>query len=75
MTSQIRPLSGGAWNNITHSNKVAAKTTTLGVTVSAAKMALVCQAMNTWLICAGTGQGAIRAQKIAAAVGLQLQEV
>ena len=76
MTTQIRPSSGGAWNSITlTSGKNTSKSTTFGVTLTTPQVASALRACNEWFNAAGTGTAAVRAQKIAKAVGLQLQEV
>lgn len=76
MTTQVRPLSGGTWNNIgLTSGKNTRKDTTFGVILTSAKLAVALQACNEWLNSAGTGTAATRAQETAKAVGLQLQEV
>lgn len=76
MTTQVRPLSGGAWNTVTVTgSKSSRKDTVTGATLTSAQLALALRACNVWLNCAGTGTAAVRAQKVAKAVGLQLQEV
>lgn len=76
MTTQVRPLTGGAWNNVTlDTNKCARKTTTLGVTLNPGLTATALRAMNEWINNAGTGTAATRAQATAAAAGIQLQEI
>lgn len=76
MASQIRPLTGGAWNSIAllPGNK-ASKTQTFGVSVPPQRIPSAVRAMNEWINSGGTGTAAARAQKTAAALGLQLQEV
>lgn len=76
MTTQVRPASGGAWNNVNlTSGKNARKDTTFGVTLASAQVASALRACNEWVNCAGTGTAAVRAQETAKAIGLQLQEV
>lgn len=76
MTTQVRPLSGGAWNNIAlTTGKNTGKNTTFGVTLPSAHLPSALRACNEWFNCAGAGTAATRAQKTAKAVGLQLQEV
>ena len=76
MTTQVRPVSGGSWNNLTlTSGKNTGKNTTFGVTLAPVKVGLALQACNEWLNCAGAGTAGLRAQETAKAVGLQLQEV
>jgi hypothetical protein len=76
MTSQVRPIGGGAWNNISlTTQKVSKKDTVYGVTLPAALASSALRAMNEWVNCAGVGTAAVRAQNVAGAVGLQLQEV
>ena len=76
MTTQVRPLSGGAWNNASqdtlHVNK---KNTTFGVSLTPAMLAIGLRALNEWTNCAGVGTASVRAQAEAAAAGLQIQEV
>lgn len=76
MTTQVRPLAGGAWNavNLTTS-KQARKDTTYGVTLPAPHGSVALLACNQWLNCGGLGTHAAIAQKRAKSVGLQLQEV
>ena len=76
MTTQVRPLSGGAWNNVALSTgKNARKDTTFGVTLATPHVAAALRACNEWLNAGGTGTAATRAQETAKAIGLQLQEV
>lgn len=76
MTTQVRPLSGGAWNNIgLTTGKNTRKDTTFGVALASAQLASALRACNEWFNCAGTGTAAVRAQETAKAVGLQLQEI
>lgn len=76
MTTQVRPLSGGTWNNLSlTTGKNTGKNTTFGVTLGAAHVAQALRACNEWFNCAGGGTAATRAQKVAKAVGLQLQEI
>jgi hypothetical protein len=76
MTTQVKPTSSGSWANVTlKANKTADKTTTWGITLAAGATAAACRAANQWINCAGLGNGATLARKIAAAVGLSLQEV
>lgn len=76
MTTQVRPLTGGAWNNITlTTGKNTGKNTTFGVTLPSVQVGSALRACNEWLNCAGVGTAATRAQETAKAVGLQLQEV
>ena len=76
MTTHVRPLTGGAWNNIAlTTGKNTRKDTTFGVSLPSAQLASALRACNEWFNCAGAGTAAARAQKTAKAVGLQLQEV
>jgi len=76
VTTQVRPLAGGTWNNVTlHPNKVTSKATTWGLTLPVPQLNRALVAINQWVNCAGVGTAATRAQKIAAAVRLQIQEV
>lgn len=76
MTTQVRPLAGGAWNNVNvTAGKVSRKDTTFGATLGPAQLAPALRACNEWLNCAGVGTASVRAQKTARAVGVQLQEV
>jgi hypothetical protein len=75
-TTQVRPLAGGAWNNVTlNGSKTASKSTTYGVTLAPGLAGMALLACNQWVNSGGTGTAAARAQKIAKAAGLQLQEV
>jgi hypothetical protein len=76
MTTQVKPTSSGSWTNVTlKTNKATDKTTTWGITLSAGATAAACRAVNQWTNCAGLGNASTLARKIAAAVGLSLQEV
>jgi hypothetical protein len=76
MTTQIRPIGGGGWNTATlDSAKCVRKSQTFGVSLNSALIAQACRAMNVWVNCAGAGTASVRAQKVAKAAGLQLQEV
>ena len=50
------------------------KTTALLPVLPPGRMAMACDALNTWTNCGGTGTAATRAQKILAAQGLFVQE-
>jgi hypothetical protein len=76
MTTQVRPVSGGAWNNASQSQqKISKKDTVYGVTLAPYQASTALRALNQWANCAGTGTAAAVAQEIARAIGLQLQEV
>jgi hypothetical protein len=76
MTTQVRPLSGGAWNSANlNAEKCVRKTTAFGVVLNSAMTAVAVRAMNRWVNCGGAGTAAAAAQEEAKAVGLQLQEV
>jgi hypothetical protein len=76
MTTQIRPLAGGAWNSVSLStNKIVKKDTVFGLTASPGNTHAVYRALNQWVNCGGTGPHATAAQKIAKAASLQIQEV
>lgn len=76
MTTQVRPLAGGAWNGVSLTlNKVSKKDTVFGISLNSAQTGAALRAMNQWINCAGLGNGAALAQKTAKAVSLQLQEV
>lgn len=76
MTTQVRPLAGGAWNNVSlTAQKSAKKDTTYGVTLPAQHNQIAIRALNEWINSGGTGTAATRAAQTAAAVGLQIQEI
>lgn len=77
MTTQVRPLAGGAWNNasLTTGTKVSKKDTTYGVTLTTGLHHVAMRAVNQWVNCAGVGTAATLAQETAKAAGIQLQEV
>jgi hypothetical protein len=76
MTTQVRPLAGGAWNNVSvTAQKNAKKDTTYGITLPTQHNQVAMRALNEWINCGGTGTAAIRATQTAAAVGLQIQEI
>ena len=76
MTTQVRPLAGGAWNTISQTPmKMTKKDTVFGVALSNALAAAGYRALNEWVNCAGVGTAATRAQAVAFAAGLQIQEV
>lgn len=76
MTTQVRPVSGGAWNSASlDASKCVKKNTTYGVTLSPAYAAVAVRAMGRWVNCGGAGTAATAAQEEAKAVGLQLQEI
>lgn len=76
MTTQVRPVGGGAWNNASlDASKCVKKNTTYGVTLSVAFQAVAQRAMARWVNCGGAGTAAVAAQEEAKAVGLQLQEI
>jgi hypothetical protein len=76
MTSQVRPVGGGGWNNASlDAAKCVRKTQMFGVTLTGALLGQACPAMNVWINCAGTGTASVRAQGVANAAGVQLQEV
>ncbi len=75
-TSQVRPLSGGIWNNVSvTSDKRAKKDTTYGITLSNSQIPNALRCLNEWMNCGGVGPHATLAQKTAAAIKLQIQEV
>lgn len=76
MTTQVRPVAGGAWNNASQGNDhVNKKNTVFGVTLGSAATAAGLRALNEWTNCAGTGTASLRAQETARAAGLQIQEI
>ena len=76
MTTQVRPLSGGAWNNVSvTTDKRAKKDTTYGITLPPAHVPSSLHCLNEWINCGGVGTHAALAQKKAAAIRLQIQEV
>jgi hypothetical protein len=76
MTTQVRPVSGGAWNNVSlTAQKSAKKDTNYGITVSPPLAAAAVRALNQWINAGGVGTAAVQASQIAAAAGLQIQEI
>jgi hypothetical protein len=76
MTTQVRPLTGGAWNNVSvTSQKNAKKDTTYGITLPTGLSQVAMRALNQWMNAGGVGTAAVQATQIAAAVGLQVQEI
>lgn len=76
MTTQVRPVGGGAWNNaVQDSTKCTLRTTNFGFTLPEQHWSNVLNACNEWANCGGAGTAALDAQKRAAAVGVALQEV
>lgn len=76
MTTQVRPVSGGTWNNANlDAGKSALKTTNFGFTLPEQHWGNVLNAVNEWVNCGGAGTAGADAQKRAAAIGVQLQEV
>ena len=76
MTTQVRPVGGGAWNTGSQTaDKATRKNTTFGTTLGTAYTAAALRALNEWVNCGGTGTAATRAQETVKAVGLQIQEV
>lgn len=76
-TTQVRPLSGGAWNNVsvTSPTKQAKKDTTYGTTLPVSQVPSALHCLNEWINCGGVGAHSALAQKRAAAIKLQIQEV
>jgi hypothetical protein len=75
-TTQVRPLSGGAWNNVSvTSDNQAAKDTTYGIALPVAQVPNILHCLNEWMNCEGVGAHSALAQKRAAALRLQIQEV
>lgn len=75
-TTQVRPLTGGAWNNVSvTSQKCAKKDTTYGITLSPALNQSAMRALNQWMNAGGAGTASVQATQTAAAVGLQIQEI
>jgi hypothetical protein len=76
MTTQVRPVGGGGWNNASlDAAKCVRKNQTFGVTLNSALLGQACRAMNIWVNCTGTGTASVRAQGVANAAGVQIQEV
>lgn len=76
MTTQVRPLGGGAWNNVSVTGQRSAKKdTNYGAALATAHSQTAMRALNEWMNAGGVGTAAVRAVQIAAAVGLQIQEV
>lgn len=76
MATKVRPSAGGAWNAVVKdSTNTIRDTTTYGTTVVAQVLGSAVRALNEWQNAAGAGTAAVRAQKTAAAIGLQIQEV
>lgn len=76
MTTQVRPLAGGAWNNVSvTAQKCAKKDTNYGITLPVQHNQAAMRALNEWINCGGTGTAATRATQTAGAVGLQIQEI
>lgn len=76
MTTQVRPLAGGAWNNVSVTGqKSAKKDTNYGTALATPHSQTAMRALNQWINAGGVGTAAVQALQIAAAVGLQIQEV
>jgi hypothetical protein len=76
MTTQVRPQSGGAWNNVSQSSqKVSKKDTTYGMALAPYQASTALRVINQWANCGGVGTSATVAQETARAIGLQLQEI
>ena len=77
MATQVKGFpSGGAFTTITEdAAHRAQKTTTFGVTLVPGAQNHALLAINVWHNCAGAGTHGARAQKVAHASGIQLQEV
>jgi hypothetical protein len=74
-TQQVRPWpAGGTWNNITITNGIPQKSTTLGVTLSPALKQQALAAMGQFINLAQAGTADRIAQKIAHAVGLEMRD-
>lgn len=74
--TQVRPASGGGWNNVSKDTKGSAKKdTTYGIALAPAVANQACSALNEWNNAGGVGTAAVRAQKRAKALGLQIQEI
>lgn len=73
-TTQVRPATGGAWNNVSLTARVAQKNTTYGLTLPPSFAAAMLRALNSWLNATGEGTATRRAEKTARAVGIEIQE-
>jgi aspartate oxidase len=76
MTTQIKPLSGGAFQTIVKKDNRCADKSTPGVAAMQPGLQHVTlRAMNQWLASGGVGSLALRAQAEINAAGQQLQEI
>jgi hypothetical protein len=76
MTTQVKPLVGGAFTTITQTgHKITLKTTSWGITLTNGQLTKALSATNEWVNAGGAGTAAVRAQAAMAAVGLVLQEI
>jgi hypothetical protein len=77
MATQTKPYpSGGSWVTITKSaSGCTAKSSTNITTLATPNQHLALHASNVWANSGGAGTHAARAQKVAHAQGIQLQEV
>jgi len=74
-TTQVSPFPGSSWNNVSKDSKGSAKKdTTYGVTLPAHEISQSLTALNEWNNAGGTGTAAVRAQKRAKALGIQIRE-
>jgi hypothetical protein len=69
---QVRPVTGGAWNNVTQSNRVAQKSTVWGTTLQPGQLTQALAAANQMLF-GGTAPDRL-AQKTIRAIGLELRD-
>lgn len=76
MTTQIKPLSSGAFQTIVKKDNRCADKSTAGLSAMAPGLQHeALRAMNQWLASGGTGSLALRAQAEINAAGQQLQEI
>jgi hypothetical protein len=76
MTTQVKPLVGGAFTTVTQTtSKTTSKTTNWGITLPVPHVTNALRATNEWINCGGVGTAAVRAQAAMAAIGLTLQEI
>lgn len=73
-TTQVRPVTGGSWNNVSMTARIAQKNTTYGLTLAPGSAHSMLRALNTWLNATGESTAARRAEKGARAVGIEIQE-
>lgn len=73
-TTQVRPVTGGAWNNVSLTARVAQKNTTYGITLLPGSAGTMLRALNQWLNATGEGTAPRSAEKQARGVGIEIQE-